>query len=86
MRLDRSLGNVQVSSDFRVVASLKKQFNHLPFPGFHLAELLFHKHRTSPQRSGCRKWPSSRGLGTSGFGSLCLILHSGGQIGGVVVN
>ncbi len=48
MRLDRSLGNVQILSDFRVVASLEKQIDHLPFPGIHVAELLFHKHRTSP--------------------------------------
>ena len=52
MRLDRSLGNVQVFGDFRVVASLEKQFNHLPFPGLHVAEILFHKHRTSPLRPG----------------------------------
>ncbi len=60
MRLDRSLGNVQIFSDFRVVASLEKQINHLPFPGFHVAELLFHKNRASPLRSGRCKWLSSR--------------------------
>ena len=43
MRLDRSLGNVQIFSDFRVVTSLEKQINHLPFPGPHMVELLFHK-------------------------------------------
>jgi len=56
MCLDRSLGNVQISSDFRVVTSLEKQFNHLPFPGIHLAELLFHKHRASPMRPGRSQW------------------------------
>jgi hypothetical protein len=65
MRLDRSLGDVQIFSDFRVVTSLKKQIDDLPFPGSYLVELLFHKalHRGS------------------GFGSLRLILHSHGQIG-----
>ena len=46
MRFDRSLGNVQIAGDFGVVTSLKKQLNDLPFPGPHLAELLFHKHCT----------------------------------------
>jgi hypothetical protein len=44
MRLDRSLGDVQIFSDFRVVTSLKKQIDDLPFPGSYLAEVLFHKH------------------------------------------
>ncbi len=46
MRFDRSLGNVQIPSDFRVVTSLEKQTNDLAFPGPHFAELLFHKHFT----------------------------------------
>jgi hypothetical protein len=44
MRLDRSLGDVQIFSDFRVVTPLKKQIDDLPFPGSYLAEVLFHKH------------------------------------------
>ena len=55
MRFDRSLGNVQIFSDFRVVTSLEKQIDDLPFPGPHLAELLFHKHCTCPTRPGRRK-------------------------------
>ena len=50
MRLDRSLGDVQIFSDFRVVTSLEKQLNDLPFPGSYVAELLFHKHHTLPLR------------------------------------
>jgi len=46
MRFDRALGNVQIASDFRVVTSLEQQMNDLPFPGSHLAELLFHNHCT----------------------------------------
>ncbi len=69
MRLDRSLGNVQIFSDFRVVTSLEKQFNHLPFPGLHLAELLFHKCCTSPMRPGCFEWLAIGSLGTYEFGS-----------------
>ena len=46
MCFDRALGNVQIAGDFRVVTSLKEQLNDLPFPGPHLAELLFHKHCT----------------------------------------
>jgi hypothetical protein len=69
MRLDRSLGDVQIFSDFRVVTSLKKQIDDLPFPGSYLAELLFHNHCTSPIQPGC-KWLSNQGLGISGFGSF----------------
>ena len=36
MRFDRSLGNVQIASDFRVVASLEQQIDDLPFPGSYL--------------------------------------------------
>jgi hypothetical protein len=43
MRFDGALGNVQIASDFRVVTSLKKQIDDLPFPGTHLVELFFHK-------------------------------------------
>jgi hypothetical protein len=56
MRLDRSLGDVQIFSDFRVVTSLKKQIDDLPFPGSYVAELLFHKHRTLPIRPSRCKW------------------------------
>ena len=78
MRLDRSLGNVQISCDFRVVASLEKQINNLPFPGLHPAEILFHKHRTSPLRPGRWKWQSGPAAHWIRVFS-CLILHSGGQ-------
>ena len=44
MCFHRTLGNVQIPSNFRVVTSLEQQTNNLPFPGAHLAELLFHKH------------------------------------------
>ena len=69
MRLDRSLGDVQIFSDFRVVTSLEKQLNDLPLPGSYLAEVLFHKHCTSPIRPGRCKWLSTQVLGRSGFGS-----------------
>ena len=66
MRLDRSLGDVQIFSDFRVVTSLKKQIDDLPFPGSYVAELLFqkhctlHKHRTLPIRPSRCKWLSNQ--------------------------
>ena len=50
MRLDRSLGDVQIFSDFRVVTSLEQQLNDLLFPGSYVAEILFHKHHTLPLR------------------------------------
>jgi len=59
MRLDRSLGNVQIFSDFRVVTSLEKQIDNLPFPGLHLIKFLFHKHRTLPLRPDRCKWLSN---------------------------
>jgi hypothetical protein len=46
MRFHRSLGNIQIPSDFRVVTSLEQQINDLPFPRSHFVELLFHKHCT----------------------------------------
>lgn len=48
MRLDRSLGHVQIFSDFRIVTPLQKQLHDLLFPGSYVAELLFHKHHTWP--------------------------------------
>jgi hypothetical protein len=81
MRFDRALGNVQIASNFRVVASLEQQMNDLPFPGSHLAELLFHNHlhlTDAPQTPQLARKPGP--FDTSGFGSLRLILHSRGQI------
>jgi hypothetical protein len=60
MRLDRSLGDVQIFSDFRVVTALEKQLNDLPFPWGHLVELLFHKHHTSRRRPGRSLWLSNQ--------------------------
>lgn len=48
MCFDRSLGNVQIFSDFRIVTPLQKQLHDLLFPGSYVAELLFHKHHTWP--------------------------------------
>ena len=42
MSLDGALGDIQVASDFSVVASLEKQVDDLAFPGSHLFKLLFH--------------------------------------------
>lgn len=82
MRFHRSLGDVQVASDFRVVTSLQQKVDNLPLPRSHLAEMFFHKelHLTdnAPEAaSGAETCP----LGASGFGSLRLILHSRGQNG-----
>jgi hypothetical protein len=56
MCFDRSLGNVQIPSDFRVPTPLEQQLNDLPFPGPNLAEWLFHKYCTRPTCPGCGKW------------------------------
>jgi len=82
MRFDGSLGNMQIVSDFRVVTSLEQQIYDLPFPGTHLVELFFHKNCTWPMRPrSLQVVQQIRPPGTSGFGSLRLILHSRGQIG-----
>jgi len=62
MRFHRALGNIQIPSDFRVVASLKQQLNDLPLSRPYLIQLFFHKHAPdrrlplaasgSPTRSG----------------------------------
>jgi hypothetical protein len=59
MRFHRALGHVQIARDFRVVASLEKQFNDLPVPWAHLIENLFHKPCTCTRsmRSGHPQMP-----------------------------
>jgi hypothetical protein len=87
MRFDGSLGHIQIASDFRVVTSLEQQIYDLPFPGTHLVELFFHKNCTWPMRPrSLQVVQQIRPPGTSGFGSLRLILHSRGQIGSGDVN
>lgn len=39
---DGALGNVEIASDFRVVASLEQKIDDLPLPGSHLAEIFVH--------------------------------------------
>jgi hypothetical protein len=52
MRFNRSLGNIQIPGDFRVVTSLKQQIDDLSFPGPHLAVIFFHRlHLTDTPRS-----------------------------------
>jgi hypothetical protein len=46
MRFHRSLRDVEIVSDFRVVTSLKQQINDLPLSWPHLIELFFHSHCT----------------------------------------
>ena len=60
MRFDGAVGDVQIPSDFRVVTSLEKQIDDLPFPGAYLAELLFHKntHLIAPN-AGPKPGPSA---------------------------
>ena len=45
MRFHRSLGNVQIPSDFRIVTALKQQIDDLPLPGAYLVEHFLHKTR-----------------------------------------
>jgi hypothetical protein len=59
MSFDGALGNVQIASDFGVIASLEKQIDDLPFPGPYLSELLFHIDCTCPTRFDRGKWRST---------------------------
>jgi hypothetical protein len=74
-----SLSDVQIVSDFRVVASLQQQINDLALAGSHVAVVLFHSlHLTdgfqSPS-SGCQPGP-----GTHLDSGLCLSKkHARGQ-------
>jgi hypothetical protein len=86
MCFNRSLGNVEILSDFCVVTSLQQQIDDLLFAGPHFIKLLFHKtlHLTdAPWSPQVALEPGSETL--SGFGSsnvaLRLILHSLGQSG-----
>jgi hypothetical protein len=73
---------LQIPSDFRVVTALEQQIDDLPFPWSYLGSNCSSMVTcTSPMyaavaASGAKPKP----LGTSGFGSLRLILHSRGQI------
>jgi hypothetical protein len=52
MCFDRALGDVELPGDFRVVASLEKQLDDLPFAGSDLAELFFQKNvALAPKRA-----------------------------------
>lgn len=42
MSFDGALGNMQIASDFRVVASLEQKIDNLPLSGPHLVKLLVH--------------------------------------------
>ena len=42
MSFDGALGDVQITSDLGVVASLEQQVNDLPFAGSHRAGQFFH--------------------------------------------
>ena len=74
-----SLGNVQIASDFRVVATLQQQIDDLTLAGSHVAVVLFHAlHLTdgfqSPS-SGCQPGP-----GTHLDSGLCVFgEHARGQ-------
>jgi hypothetical protein len=78
MCFDRSLGNIQIPSDFRVVTSLKKQIDNLPLPWSHLAELFFHNHchltdAPRPPQVAKRSGPSAH-LDSGLFGvSFCIL-------------
>jgi len=90
MRFDGALGHVQIAGDFRVVTSLEQQIYDLPFPWSHLVEFLFHNHChhhctcPTPQTRQLAREPGP--IGTSGFGSLALIVHSRGQTALLDVN
>jgi hypothetical protein len=59
MSFDGALGDMQIASDFGVIAALEKQIDDLPFPGPHLSELLFHIDYTCPTRLDRSKWRST---------------------------
>jgi hypothetical protein len=80
MCFDGSLGNVQIASDFRVVAPLQQQIDDLALAGPHVAVVLFHHslHLTDEFRSpssGCQPGP-----GTHLDSGLCVFgEHARGQ-------
>ena len=62
MSLDGALGNMQIASDFRVIASLKQKIDDLPLPGSHLVKFLFHGlHLTDAYRTGSVWHPTKSG-------------------------
>ena len=71
MSFDRTLGDIQVTSDLGVVAPLQQKVYNLPFPGSGGVGDLFHKPAPRKSRAGCRKW-RDRALDATGLTSLCL--------------
>jgi len=55
MSFNGALGDVQIASDFGVIASLQQKIDDLLFAGTHLAELLFHNTFTSQKPHRNRK-------------------------------
>jgi len=53
---NRALGNVQIASDFGIVAALQQQIDDLLFPGTHFVEFFFHCITPLESRPGRRKW------------------------------
>ena len=90
MRFHRSLGDVQVVSDFRVVTSLQQKIDNLPLPWPYLAEMFFHKktapHRHAPVAASGASGAETCPLGASGFGTLRLIFAFIQPKGGIDVN
>ena len=77
MRFHRTLGDVQIVGDFRVVTSLEQQIDNLPLPWSHLVELLFHKslHLTDAApvtASGAETRPLSAHLNSGLCVSFCI--------------
>lgn len=56
MSFDRTLGDMQIASNFGVVAPLQQKVYNLPLPGPHGAGHLLHKLAPRKSRTGCRKW------------------------------
>lgn len=56
MSLDRALGDIQIASDFGVVAPLQQKIYNLPLSGSRGAGDLLHKLAPRKSRTGCRKW------------------------------
>jgi hypothetical protein len=55
MSFHGSLGDVQVASDFRVVAPLQQEINDLLLPGSHLIHILIHGLNLADVTPSCAK-------------------------------
>ncbi len=85
MSFYRSLGDIQIASDFGVVAPLQQKVYNLPLPGPHGAGDLLHKLAPRKSRTGCRKWRDRARTQLNSYLFVQTSVHARSQLGGAAL-